>query len=405
MLDFLYTAISWVLLQWYHLLTLLGMSKTSGVTWALSIILLTFTARAAMFRLFVKQIHYQRNMQAVQPKIKAIRDKYKDDRAAQQREMMKLQQEEGFNPIAGCLPMLLQLPIWWSLFHVLRHLANSVNLKSGDSKLTLYGFKDSETLAAAHAKLFHAPLSGSLLESVQNSDKITSLGGTVSATVLVCTILAVISASATLLTQLISINGQPTPAEGQAAMIQKLMLYGIPIMVLASGTYFPLGLLLYWFASNVWTMGQQAYIYKFHPHPDLVKGEQPVDEPNQLGRSLAPKVGAKPINPKFVKKNVGTSGFPGDSAEDESTDDGAAEADSASEVGSPDKPSPGGKPAPGAKPDRGRKPGASAESTDEPDAGAAQPSPDSKPGGGEGPRRGGNSSKNGNRRAPKRKRR
>ena len=79
-----------------------------------------------LFRLFVKQVHYQRHMQEMQPQLQKVREKYKNDRAEMQRQMMALQQEQGFNPLAGCLPMFLQIPIFISLFHVLRHLSNSV---------------------------------------------------------------------------------------------------------------------------------------------------------------------------------------------------------------------------------------------------------------------------------------
>ena len=128
MLDFLYTGVSWVLLRWHDLFTFLGLSSGSGLNWSLSIIFLVITARLLLFRFFLKQVHYQRNMQEMQPRLQAIKEKYKNDRQAQQREMMRLQQEEGFNPLAGCLPMLLQIPIFISLFHVLRHLSNSVGL-------------------------------------------------------------------------------------------------------------------------------------------------------------------------------------------------------------------------------------------------------------------------------------
>src|SRR5690242_14098168 len=127
-LDFLYTGVSWVLLRWHELFTLLGLSEASGLNWSLSIAFLVITARLLLFRFFLKQVHYQRNMHALQPRLQAIREKYKNDRQAQQREMLRLQQEEGFNPLAGCLPMLLQIPIFISLFHVLRHLSNSVSL-------------------------------------------------------------------------------------------------------------------------------------------------------------------------------------------------------------------------------------------------------------------------------------
>jgi hypothetical protein len=97
---------------------------------------------------FLKQVHYQRNMQAMQPPLQAIKEKYKNDRQAQQREMMRLQQE-GFNPLTGCLPMLLQIPIFIALFHVLRHVSNSASLchpiQVQNAKLSLYGFTATQT--------------------------------------------------------------------------------------------------------------------------------------------------------------------------------------------------------------------------------------------------------------------
>lgn len=292
MLDFLYTAVSWVLLRWYQLFTFLGLGKQSGLTWALSIIMLVITARLALFRFFVKQVHYQRRMQEMQPKIKKLQEKHKGDKAALQREMMALQQEEGFNPISGCLPMFLQFPVFISLFHVLKHMSNSIGLPKGSPGLKLYGFTEQQTTDAAHAKLFGAPLAASLRES---ADKIVHLGGNVGTTRTVIIVLVLISAAATLITQRAVIANAPTPAEGQAAMIQKLMLVGIPVSVLFSGLFFPLGVLLYWFTSNIWTMGQQFYIHRFHPHP-AGPNTRPAAAPAALevNKSLAPKVGARP---------------------------------------------------------------------------------------------------------------
>ena len=298
-LDFLYTAVSWVLLRWYQLFTALGMSKTGGLTWSLSIIMLVVTARLLMFRFFVKQVHYQRRMQEIQPKIKKLQEKHKGDRAALQREMMAMQQAEGFNPISGCLPMFLQIPIFIALFHVLKHMSNSVTLQRGNPKLSLYGFTESQTLAAANAKLFHAPLAASLHESAA---KILLLGGHVATTRTVTLILVLISAAATFITQRAVIANQTTPAEGQAAMIQKLMMVGIPVSVIFSGFIFPLGVLLYWFTSNLWTMFQQFYIFKFHPHtPGANAPAATVVEPS---KSTAPKVGQKPVNPKGARPTV-----------------------------------------------------------------------------------------------------
>ncbi len=287
MFDFLYTAVSWVLLRWHQLFTAIGLDKDGGLNWSLSIVFLVITARLLLFRFFVKQVHYQRHMQLMQPKIQQLREKYKNDRATMQREMMKLQQEEGFNPVAGCLPMLLQIPIFISLFHVLRHLSNSVSLHSGNSKLTLYTFTEDETFSAARAHLFGAPLAASLRDNAHKIEGV--LSGDLSSTRVVTLVLVLVSAAATYLTQILVRRGQPTEPVGTAATVQKLMLYFIPVSVLFSGLIFPLGVLLYWFTSNVWTLGQQFYINKFHPH--VPAEAAPVGE---LGKKLAPRPGQKP---------------------------------------------------------------------------------------------------------------
>jgi YidC/Oxa1 family membrane protein insertase len=201
--------------------------------------------------------------------------------------MMKLQQEEGFNPVAGCLPMLLQIPIFISLFHVLRHLSNSVSLHSGNPKLTLYTFTEDETFSAARAHLFGAPLAASLRDNAHKIEEV--LKGDLSSTRIVTLVLVLVSAAATYLTQILVRRGQPTEPVGTAATVQKLMLYFIPVSVLFSGLIFPLGVLLYWFTSNVWTLGQQFYINKFHPH--VPAEAAPVGE---LGKKLAPRPGQKP---------------------------------------------------------------------------------------------------------------
>jgi YidC/Oxa1 family membrane protein insertase len=303
MLDFLYTAVSWVLLRWYQLFTALGLSKTGGLTWALSIVMLVVTARLVMFRFFIKQVHYQRRMQEMQPKIKKLQEKHKGDRAALNREMMALQQAEGFNPVSGCLPMFLQIPVFIALFHVLKHISNSVHLLPGARGLTLYGFTEEQTHDSAHAKLFGAPLAATLHESAV---KIHDLGGDVTATRITTIILVLVSAAATFITQRAVMASQTTPPEGQAAMIQKLMQVGIPISVLFSGVIFPLGVLIYWFTSNVWTMAQQFYILRYHPHTPGAPA--PVAATAEPAKALAPKVGQKPVYPKGSRTGTGNAG-------------------------------------------------------------------------------------------------
>jgi YidC/Oxa1 family membrane protein insertase len=311
-LDFLYTGVSWVLLRWHDLFTFLGLSAASGVNWSLSIVFLVITARLLLFRFFLKQVHYQRNMQEMQPRLRAIREKYKNDRQAQQREMLRLQQEEGFNPLAGCLPMLLQIPIFISLFHVLRHMSNSASLchpiQVQNAKLSLYGFTATQTCSAADATLFGTPLAGSLRDSRHTIE--STLSGTYPSTLIVTIIVVIISAAATFYTQRLVKGGNPTQPEGVAATVQKLMAVGIPISVVISGLFFPLGVLIYWFTSNVWTMGQQLYINKFHPHippPDAAAGtggEGPINPngghpttPDRTTEPRGPRPGQRPARP------------------------------------------------------------------------------------------------------------
>lgn len=294
MLDFLYIAVSWVLLRWHDLFVVLGFSETSGLGWTLAVVFLVITARLLLFRLFVKQVHYQRNMQKMQPKIQKIREKYKGDRAEMNRQMMKFQQDEGFNPLSGCLPMVLQIPVFLGLYHVLRHLSNSGKLcPNGEpgksSLLSLYTFTPSQTCDGAKATLFDAPLAASFRDGAA---KVMQLGGDVTSTRVVILPLLIISALATLVTQLMVRANATVAPEGTAATIQRVMLWIIPVGVLASGLLFnfPLGVLLYWFTSNLWTLAQQAYIIRFHPPAD-----EPVKTVGELGKTLAPRPGQRPV--------------------------------------------------------------------------------------------------------------
>ncbi|WP_029430708.1 membrane protein insertase YidC, partial [Blastococcus sp. URHD0036] len=121
MLDWLYTAIAWVMKQWHALFSTF-LDPASGITWALSIVMLVVTIRILLFRLFIKQVKSQRAMQEIQPEIQKLRKQYGSDRQGFSEAMMKLQKERGVNPLAGCLPILPQIPIFIALFHVLRRL-------------------------------------------------------------------------------------------------------------------------------------------------------------------------------------------------------------------------------------------------------------------------------------------
>lgn len=307
MLNFLYTAVSWVMLKWYWLFTTLGMDPNSGVTWALSIVFLVVTARVAMFRLFIKQVHYQRRMQELQPKLSALREKYKNDRAELQRQLAAFQQAEGFNPLAGCLPILVQMPVFIALFHVLRRLRPGAP--------ALYGWTQEQTDSIVNAKLFGVPIIASFTKAADYAD----LGANVTTTRIVLVVLTAFSALATHMTQRLAMARNVTPATGQAAMVQKLMLYLIPVFTFSSGFIFPLGVLIYWFTNNTWSMLQQLYINRVHPHAPA-----PVDPvATARAKSLAPKPGARPTRPP---KGGSASAASGSSVDLSKGDDESVEA-------------------------------------------------------------------------------
>jgi YidC/Oxa1 family membrane protein insertase len=340
-LDFLYIAVSWVLLRWHQLFSLF-MDPDSGLTWALSIVMLVVTARVLLFRMFIKQVHFQRRMQEMAPRFNEIKKKYPNDRAAQQRETMELQRAEGFNPLAGCLPMFLQIPVFLGLYHVLRHLADSASaadrvgnqIGPGTIKqLTMYGFSRNETVSGAKAKLFGAPLAGSFRDGAAQLSK---LGGDPTTMRLVVLPLLLISAGATFATQLLSRANQTVAPTGTNASLQKVFLYVFPLGVLASGLIFnfPLGVLLYWFTSNTWTLAQQAYIIRFHP-PTTPVSTGPTAA---TAKSVAPRPGQRPDRARPAKSTPakpipnGTSNGAGDGTS-ASIDESSAITDSSGSSG------------------------------------------------------------------------
>jgi YidC/Oxa1 family membrane protein insertase len=314
LLNFLYIAISWVLLRWHDLFKTF-LDPTGGLSWALSIFMLVVTIRLLLFRFFIKQVHSQRKMQEVQPKIAALREKYKNDRQTLSQEMMKLQKEEGFNPLSGCLPILAQAPVFISLFHVLRVAAN----ENGKGALVgEYHWTPAQAEQAEGAKLFGAPIAAAFRTA---TERIVDLGGTVGATRVVAGLLIVLMVAATYITQrqIISRTSQTQVIDGQQAMIQKLLLYGMPASLFVSGFLFPIGVLLYWFTNNLWTMGQQFYILKRMPHPTAKKDER---DPAVV-KALAPKPGQKPVRPE--RRPATVTSVDGDgTAPDAAAPDGAA---------------------------------------------------------------------------------
>jgi len=225
----------------------------SGVSWTLAIITLTLVVRTMMIPLFVKQINSSRAMQMLQPRIQELQKKHGADRERVAREMQKLYAEEGVNPMASCFPMLLQMPVFLSLFRVLQGVA--------DNQVRGYWFQASPDLVASlqGADLFGAKLAGRIFP-------IDPFGATQILGIVLIALL-VITLFLTQL-QLMRKNMPPEALSGPMAQSQKVMLYIFPIMYAASSAVLPLGVLIYWSASNIWTMSQQGLLIRNNPAPN-----------------------------------------------------------------------------------------------------------------------------------------
>ena len=247
----LYYAVSGVMLSWHWLFTKIGLDPDGGASWALSIIGLTIVIRAALIPLFVKQINASRNMQLIQPKVKELQKKYGHDRERLAQETMKLYKDSGTNPFASCLPILLQMPIFFALFRLIDQAA-----KHG----TAHGFMTAEQAQQfGEAELFgKIPLAASF----------TSPQGLVSVQIVAALlVLAMTATTFTTQRQLMSKNMPKDALTGPYAQQQKMLLYVLPVVFAVGGIAFPIGVLLYWTTSNLWTMGQQFYVIRNNPAP------------------------------------------------------------------------------------------------------------------------------------------
>ncbi|MFT4085040.1 MAG: membrane protein insertase YidC [Nocardioides sp.] len=242
----LYYAISAILIVWHDIFAFV--ISSSGWAWALSIIGLTVTIRALLIPLFVRQIKASRNMQLIQPKVKELQKKYGHDRQKLADETMKLYKESGTNPFASCLPLLLQMPIFLVLFRLLHHASEG----TGKGFLT----------DKAAQELSSSDWLGSML-----SDQFTKADHV--STQILAGVLVVAMIATTFLTQrqLMSKNMPPDAMTGQYAQQQKLLLYVLPVVFAVGGIAFPIGTILYWTTSNLWTMGQQFYVIRNNPAP------------------------------------------------------------------------------------------------------------------------------------------
>jgi YidC/Oxa1 family membrane protein insertase len=267
----LYYAVSAVLMGWHWLFDLV-MPADSGWTWALSIIGLTITTRALLIPLFVKQIKSSRNMQMLQPKVKDLQKKYGHDRERLAQETMALYKDAGTNPFASCLPILMQAPIFFALFRVISEAA-------GDTR-PLGILTQADAVSLEEAKLF---------SGVRIAD--TFLGAdSISVRVVTLALVAIMTATTfTTQRQLMRKNMPESALTGPYAQQQKMLLYVLPVVFAVGGIAFPIGVLLYWSTSNLWTMGQQFYVIRNNPAPGTPAFEAKRQRDIKHGRIVEPE--------------------------------------------------------------------------------------------------------------------
>jgi YidC/Oxa1 family membrane protein insertase len=305
-LDFIYYPVSGIMWVWYKLFAfLLGLipgvhGPTNFFAWALSVTFLVFTLRAILYRPFVRQIETTRQMQELQPQIKALQKKYGKDRQRMALEMQKLQKEHGFNPILGCLPMLAQAPVFIGLYHVL----NSFNrTQTGFGRLGLsveenaslgnYFFSAEDVRNFLDAHLFGAPLGASMIQTV-GLDAFKEFSRP--AVIAVGVPLMIIAGIATHFNSRASVARQSPEAAAapQTAMMNRLALYFFPLFVVIGGPFLPIAIILYWVSNNIWTYGQQHYVFGKIEEREEAKKQEDLER----RASNAPAPGAKPRKAK-----------------------------------------------------------------------------------------------------------
>lgn len=249
-----------VLVAFHWLFTSIGMDTNAGATWVLAIVGLVIVVRAALIPVFVRQIRSQRKMLEIAPELKKIQDKYKGkrdqySRENMSRETMALYSKHGTNPLSSCLPLLLQMPIFFALFSVLNE-AQKGNAGVGPLNPQLAtSFADANLFGVAP---LHASFQSAMAESPAN----------VTVMVIAATLVIVMTASQFITQlQIMSKNmSEETKASPQFRQ-QRILLYILPLVFAVSGFAFPLGVMTYWLVSNFWTMGQQFVVIRNMPTP------------------------------------------------------------------------------------------------------------------------------------------
>jgi YidC/Oxa1 family membrane protein insertase len=318
-LDIIYYPVSWIMWVWYKLFAAL-LGPTNFFAWALAVMFLVFTLRALLYKPFVRQIRTTRQMQELQPQIKALQKKYGKDRQRMALEMQKLQREHGFNPILGCLPMLAQIPVFLGLYHVLRSF-NRTTGGIGQQQMSViqnrltgnYMFSPVEVQHFLDANLWGAPIGASMTQR-GGLEAFTDFSRP--AVILVGAPVMILAGIATYFNSRASVARQSVEAAAnpQTAMMNKLALYVFPLGVVVGGPFLPVAIILYWFSNNIWTFGQQHYVFGMIEKEDEAKKQEVLER----RAANAPAPGAKPKRNKATQASGnGDTGGASDDGEGE----------------------------------------------------------------------------------------
>jgi YidC/Oxa1 family membrane protein insertase len=293
-LNFIYYPVSAILWFWHKAFGYV-LGPGNGFGWALAVVFLVFTLRAVLFKPFVSQVRSMRKMQEFAPEIQKLKKKYGDDRQKMALEMQKLQSEHGVNPLGGCLPVLVQIPVFIGLFHVLRSFNRPFLSAEANRQIGNYMFSAADVRSFLDAHLFGVPLSAYITEPAELLSRYGDISRwQIAAVAIPLTIVAGVLTHLTAKHSVARQNPAQIAANPQAAMMNKLMVYLFPLGVVAGGPFFPLAILLYWLSNNLWTLAQQRLVYQWIDVEDAEKKQAAI----ATRQSLAPRPGQKPSRPK-----------------------------------------------------------------------------------------------------------
>jgi len=275
--------VSIIMVGFHEGLSFIGLPAANGWTWTLSIIGLVLVIRAALIPVFVKQIKAQRGMQLLQPDLKKLQAKYKGktdqlSRQAMAQEQMAMYKKHGTNPFSACLPMLIQMPFFFALFQVLSGISSAKNAGNGIGAMSAQ-----QVVEFDESSIFGAPLSSALLQ-----------GGAGNVSVVVMSIIMIVAMTASQFITQKQIMAKNMSEEAMASPFmrqQKMMLYILPLVFGIGGINFPIGVLIYWTTTNLWTMGQQFFVIRRMPTPGSPAAK--ALEERRAAKGLPPLLGGK----------------------------------------------------------------------------------------------------------------